>query len=128
MRRPRPHKFIEVWVLFYLWLKPSESSTVRLNPSFTRLSLLNLLGLFLVSSVAHRRYPSTTRDIDGWGSSWLLCLIPLDHLDYGVMMNGRSNSSAETRVTVRVPEDEKSWYGGQWCDPHHHCDSDVLAL
>ena len=27
------------------------------------------------------------------------------------MMNGRSNSSAETRVAVRVPEDEKSWYG-----------------
>ena len=37
--------------------------------------------------------------------------IPLDRLAYGVMMNGRYNSSAETRVAVRVPEDEKSWYG-----------------
>ena len=35
----------------------------------------------------------------------------MDRLAYGVMMNGRSNSSAETRVAVRVPEDEKSWYG-----------------
>lgn len=81
----------------------------------------------MVSSVAHRRYPSTTRGMAG-GSSWLLCLIPLDHLAYGVMMNGRSNSSAAGLVAVRVPEDEKSWYGGQWCDPHHHCDRDVLAL
>ena len=28
-----------------------------------------------------------------------------------VMMNGRSNSSAAGLVAVRVPEDEKSWYG-----------------
>ena len=54
--------------------------------------------------------------------------IPMDRLAYGVMMNGDSNSSAAGLVAVRVPEDEKSWYGGQWCDPHHHCDRDVLAL
>ena len=43
-------------------------------------------------------------------------------------MNGDSNSSAAGLVAVRVPEDETTLVRGQWCDLHHHCDRDVLAL
>ena len=51
MRRPRPHKFIEVWVLFYLWLKPSESPLLFvLIPHFTCLPPLNFVGTLLGKS------------------------------------------------------------------------------
>ena len=32
MRRPRPHKFIEVWVLFYLWLRRASPLLFVLIP------------------------------------------------------------------------------------------------
>ena len=88
--------------LGFIWFRRA-SSTVRLDPSSTCLPPLNLLGLFsgyswdfAAVSVYHQGHRLVYRP----GS---YDPIPMDRLAYGVMMNGDSNSSAETRVTVRVP-------------------------
>ena len=84
-------------------------STVRLDPSLYLLA--PLLDSSRVIPGISLPSPSTTRDIDGCIVLFPMIQSPMDRLAYGVMMNGRSNSSAAGLVAVRVPEDEKSWYG-----------------